>query len=724
MGIHALLKTIKAYHPNADRGLVERAYTLAEEAHSNQTRLSGEPYINHCLATACILAEQKFDVTTIAAGLLHDVIEDTSLTRKELETEFTTEIADLVVGVTKLNTLLFKSSIEHQMENLRKMLLAMAKDIRVILIKLADRLHNMRTLSYLDETRQKRIAKDTLEIYAPLANRLGMANVKSELEDLSLKYLYPDVYNDLSGRIDSARLAREKKINDVIHELRPLFTEAGIKVEMYGRAKHFFSIYKKMQRQGVDLDQIYDLSAIRILTQSVRDCYAALGIIHGQWKPISSRFKDMIAVPKSNMYQSIHTTVIREGGEMVEIQVRTHSMNKIAEMGIAAHWRYKEDQPQRIDEKFDWLRQMLDWQKDLTDPREFMKAMKIDLFSSEVFVFTPKGEVRELPLGSTPIDFAYSIHTLVGHACIGSKVNNSMVPLRYKLQNGDVVEIITSKNQHPSQDWLKFVRTSKARNKIRSWLRKRGYDQNLKIGRDMLAREIRSRSMKSTIILKSVALSHVAMNLDMKNVNELLAGLGSGLFSLRQIMPRLITQIRIDPELKDIIKVDGQERKKKKVVEKAGEKSKSDLMVRFANCCSPLQGEPIVGFITKGRGISIHRADCASIAQFSNMSDRFMEMSWQDVSPKAHIVDLSVSILDRKNILAEILEAITSSDANITSTNARMTSKNKAQVDITMEIKSAEHLEQVMRQIRNIDGVVELRRVKRQTSIRQRKSST
>src|SRR5438309_785521 len=606
--IQALLEEIPKYQPGADLNLLARAYEFSAASHRGQQRASGEPYLSHPLEVATLLVNFKMDVTTVTAGLLHDVLEDTKATKDDLEREFGAEIAELVDGVTKIGKLAFSSREERQAENFRKMLVAMARDLRVLMIKLADRLHNMRTLDYLPHEKTKKIAQETLDIYAPLAHRLGMAKVKAELEDLALRALQPEAYVDLQKRVAKRRLEREADINQVITILERKLSEVGIESQIRGRPKHFFSIWKKMHDQGREFDEIYDLTAVRVVTHSVRDCYGALGVIHSLWKPVPGRFKDFIAMPKVNMYQSLHTTVIGPKGDPVEIQIRTWEMHKIAEDGIAAHWLYKEKRTgkDRLDDSLLWLRQLMETQQDMKDPREFMDTVRVDLFPDEVYVFTPKGDVKALPDGATPIDFAYAVHTKVGEHCVGAKVNGKLVPLRYTLRQGDIVEVITSPNQHPSRDWLKIIKSTRARSKINQWLKVEERARSLARGRELFEREARKYRLNPSALLGGDAVKQAAADLGYPTPDDVLAAVGYGKASVHQVLGRLApaplpdagTEARprpgARPRTESGVKIRGVD----------------DLLVRFAKCCSPVPGDPIVGFITRGRGLTVHTRGC------------------------------------------------------------------------------------------------------------------
>lgn len=622
MSLEDLLEQVQRYQPQGDLSIIEKAYNFAEKAHEGQSRISGEPYFIHPVAVASILARLELDIPTIAGGLLHDVVEDTKITLVELEKEFGVEIAQLVDGVTKLSRIEFRSKEEQQVENLRKMFLAMAKDIRVVLIKLADRLHNMRTLKHQSAWKQREIAEETLEIFAPLAHRLGIFAIKWELEDLAFRYLEPEQYYHLVEGISMKRREREAYIDQVMNILKERLVEVGIKADIQGRPKHFYSIYKKMKEQGKELSEIYDLIAVRVIVESIKDCYGALGIVHTLWKPIPGRFKDYIAMPKPNMYQSLHTTVMGPQGEPFEIQIRTFEMHRTAEFGIAAHWKYKEGGKggsKDFDQRLAWLRQILEWQTELRDAREFMETLKIDVFSDVVFVFTPKGDVFELPAGSVPIDFAYRIHSDVGHRCIGSKVNGRIVPLDYTLKNGDIVEILTSKQANgPSRDWLKLVKTSQAKNRIRQWFRKEKREENIARGKEILEKELKKQGLEPGELFKSDRILEVSKRFNFNNPDEFFATLGDGALSPIQVIARVKDDIYKGKKLPDeSILTELPAEKKSTGYGKASQgirvRGVDDVLIRLSRCCNPLPGDPIVGYVTRGRGVSVHRADCPNV---------------------------------------------------------------------------------------------------------------
>ncbi|MFO7318273.1 MAG: bifunctional (p)ppGpp synthetase/guanosine-3',5'-bis(diphosphate) 3'-pyrophosphohydrolase [Clostridia bacterium] len=710
MSLSVLIDKIKAYKEDADFQLIEKAYHFARRAHEGQFRDSGDVYFRHPYEVAKILADLELDVTTIAAGLLHDVLEDTEVTREQLEEEFGPEIVHLVDGVTKLSKIPFQTKEEHQAQSLRKMFLAMAEDLRVVLIKLADRLHNMRTLRHLPRERQLKVAKETLEIYTPLAHRLGMWSLKWEMEDLALRYLDPEGYYDLVRRIAKKRQEREGELEEIMKALRERLNEVGIPAEIQGRPKHFYSIYQKMKRQGKDLSEIYDLVAVRVIVDSIKDCYGVLGLVHTMWKPIPGRFKDYIAMPKSNMYQSLHTTVIGPRGEPVEIQIRTWEMHRIAEKGIAAHWLYKEGgKSGDFEEKVAWLRQVMEWLKEMRDPQEFMETLKIDLFEDEVFVFTPKGDVKSLPAGATPVDFAFAVHTDIGLHCAGAKVNGRLVPLDYRLSNGEFVEILTSKNATPSKDWLKFVKTSRARSKIRSWLKEQEREDIVERGRQMLEKELKRLGIEVKETLKPDRMAEVLKRYGYGAVDDLYAAVGYGKTSVNQVLDKLLGREELEARKASAKKPAGQ---KKKASSARGVlvKGMDDMLVRFSKCCSPVPGDAIVGYITRGRGVSIHRVDCPNVAALSGFEERKIEVEWQAGETGTFPVEIEVEAVDRVNLLSNIMSTISEGRTNIESVNARTTKNKMAIINLVVDIQDIEHMESVMNRIKQVSGVLAVTR--------------
>ena len=719
--IEHIIAKLKTYQPDAPLELVTKAYQLAYSAHDGQLRVSGEAYICHPIGVATILADLQIDAVTISASLLHDVVEDTPVTLELLEKDFGKEIAMLVDGVTKLNRIEYKSKEEQQLENYRKMFLAMAKDIRVVLIKLADRLHNMRTLKYMAPYKQEEISRETLEIFAPLAHRLGISNVKWELEDLSFRFLEPEKYYRLVEQVKQKRKEREKIITDAIALMEERLESVGITAEIQGRPKHFYSIYKKMKKNHKqDVSEIYDLSAIRIVVDSLKDCYGALGIVHTLWKPLPGRFKDYIAMPKSNGYQSLHTTVIGQSGQPLEIQIRTLEMHRISEYGIAAHWRYKEGTKvahKDTDQKLSWLRQLLEWHRDLRDPREFIETVKMDVFADEVFVFTPRGDVIDLPAGSIPIDFAYRIHTGVGHRCVGAKINGKIVPLEYKLTNGDIVEIITAKQGNgPSRDWLNIVGSSETRNKIRQWFKKEKREENIAKGREMIEREGKKLGYEWRDLVKGDRLSEVAKKLNISNEDDLFEGLGYGGVTLHGVFAKLIELYKKElksstpPDVSAMLAELKPKRLKNKVSHGILVKGESGLMVRLARCCNPLPGDIIVGYITRGRGVSVHRADCLNILNNSEEYERMIEVNWDIPGDTLYRVSIEITGTDRHNLLSDVMMVAADAKINVGSLNARVQKNKTASINMDIDIGNLSQLEHIINKMRRIPDVYTVRR--------------
>ena len=715
-----LIDTIHTYLPQAKCDDVTKAYNLAEEAHKDQRRVSGEPYILHPLAVAQILADMKIDTTTITASLLHDVVEDTSYTLDDLKKMFGKEVAFLVDGVTKLSRLNYRTKEDQQLNSMRKMFLAMAKDVRVVVIKLADRLHNMRTLRYMRSDKQKRIAQETLEIFAPLAHRLGIFNIKWELEDLSFRYLEPDKYYDLVDQMKQKRHVREEIVNEAIDVLKKALDEAHIHCEINGRPKHFYSIYKKMKKDNRDLSQVYDLFAIRVIVDDVKDCYGVLGIVHSLWKPLPYRFKDYIAMPKPNNYQSLHTTVIGTRGQPVEIQIRTWEMHRIAEYGVAAHWRYKEGNQtankDAFDEKMGWLRNLLEWQ-DTSNPKEFVNALKLDAFSDEVFVFSPRGDVIDLPQGSIPIDFAYRIHTDVGHRCVGAKINGKIVPLDYKLKNGDIVEIITSKVGKPSLDWLNIVGSSESRSKIRSWFKKENREENIAKGLDALERECKRLGHDWKALNVGGRLSRVAKQMNAGSEDDLVAAVGYGGFAVNTVLIKLLELHKKDlqkQEEKTNSLAALEKLKTKKPVKHNGTgilvKGEPGLLVRLAKCCSPVPGDPIIGFITRGRGVSVHRADCPNVTHGQNDVDRLIDVEWDYDGNERFEVNMEIVAYDRTGIMAEIMATLAEMKISILSVNAKTSDTKNVTIHMGISIKDLAQFEFVATKIRRLKDVYAVER--------------
>ena len=737
-----LIQCVQKYHPSDDISMIEKAYKVASEAHKNQFRKSGEPYIIHPLNVAIILADLKLDKETIVAGILHDVVEDTVMTEEDLRREFGDDVALLVDGVTKLEKIPLSGSngeqsdakLEMQAENLRKMFLAMAKDIRVIMIKLADRLHNMRTLKYKTPESQQRIAKETLEIYCPIAQRLGISKLKIELDDLSLKYLEPDIYYDLVDKIAVRKSVREKYIQGIVDEVSEHIKNAGIEAKVDGRVKHFFSIYKKMKNQDKTLDQIYDLFAIRIIVDSVKDCYAALGVIHEMYKPIPGRFKDYIAMPKPNMYQSLHTTLIGPTGQPFEIQIRTYEMHRTAEYGIAAHWKYKEASnnggaaaPMTVteEEKLSWLRQILEWQRDMSDNKEFMSLLKsdLDLFSDTVFCFTPTGDVKNLPNGSTPIDFAYSIHSAVGNKMIGAKVNGKLVPIDYVIQNGDRIEVLTSQNSKgPSRDWLNIVKSTQAKNKINQWFRSELKEENIIRGKELLASCCKSKGINLSDINRPEYQDKIMRKYGFHDWNSCLATVGHGGLKEGQIVNRMYEEYKKDhlARITDEEVLETISENKEKVPEK---KSKSgiivkglyDVAVHFSKCCSPVPGDEIVGFVTRGRGVSIHRTDCINIINLSDMErERLIDAEWQHDEESGnsglYLAEIKVFCNNRTGLLVDITRAFTEREIDINAIHSKTSKQGIATIDISFNTKGKAELTSVIDKLRQIDSIIDIER--------------
>ena len=715
-----LIDTIHTYLPQAKCDDVTKAYNLAEEAHKDQRRVSGEPYILHPLAVAQILADMKIDTTTITASLLHDVVEDTSYTLEDIKKMFGKEVAFLVDGVTKLSRLNYRTKEDQQLNSMRKMFLAMAKDVRVVVIKLADRLHNMRTLRYMRSDKQKRIAQETLEIFAPLAHRLGIFNIKWELEDLSFRYLEPDKYYDLVDQMKQKRHVREEIVNEAIDVLKKALDDAHIHCEINGRPKHFYSIYKKMKKDNRDLSQVYDLFAIRVIVDDVKDCYGVLGIVHSLWKPLPYRFKDYIAMPKPNNYQSLHTTVIGTRGQPVEIQIRTWEMHRIAEYGVAAHWRYKEGNQtankDAFDEKMGWLRNLLEWQ-DTSNPKEFVNALKLDAFSDEVFVFSPRGDVIDLPQGSIPIDFAYRIHTDVGHRCVGAKINGKIVPLDYKLKNGDIVEIITSKVGKPSLDWLNIVGSSESRSKIRSWFKKENREENIAKGLDALERECKRLGHDWKALNVGGRLGRGAKQMNAGSEDDLVAAVGYGGFAVNTVLIKLLELHKKDlqkQEEKTNSLAALEKLKTKKPVKHNGTgilvKGEPGLLVRLAKCCSPVPGDPIIGFITRGRGVSVHRADCPNVTHGQNDVDRLIDVEWDYDGNERFEVNMEIVAYDRTGIMAEIMATLAEMKISILSVNAKTSDTKNVTIHMGISIKDLAQFEFVATKIRRLKDVYAVER--------------
>lgn len=717
------ISMIEEYNPNCDVELIIKAYNFAEAAHEGQMRKSGERFFSHPVEVAKILIQLQMDSSTIAAGLLHDVIEDTYYGYKELRLEFGEEIAELVEGVTKLTRLSFESKEERQAENLRKMFIAMAKDIRVILIKLADRLHNMRTLKYQSDEKKKEKAMETLEIFAPIANRLGISRIKWELEDLCLRYIDTDGYYELVEKVAQKRKDREMFINTVISQLHEKLDEFEIESEISGRPKHFYSIYRKMKYQGKSFDEIFDFLAVRVLVGSIKDCYGVLGVVHTLWKPIPGRFKDYIAMPKPNMYQSLHTTVIGPKGDPFEIQIRTYEMHQIAEYGIAAHWKYKENKTDAeqadIDDKLAWLRQMLEWEKETKDPKEFMESLKIDLFTNEVFVFTPKGKVISLPTGSTPIDFAYKIHSDIGNKCVGAKVDGRIVPIDYKLKNGNIVEILTSSSSNgPSRDWLKIVKSSQAAARIKQWFKKERREENIVKGKELLDKELRRKGIILTEANLAKISNVISKKLSLPTEEDLYAAIGYGGITLNQVIPKIRDHIKKDAPKETIDELPQVSNQKQQHHDRKNKKSQGvtvkgidNIMIRFARCCNPVPGDDIVGYITRGRGVSVHRSDCPSLKESAETTERYIEVDWDTTKPICFNVEIQIRASDRKGLLSELTKILSEARVTVTSLNARTNKEKIALLNLVLEITDTEDLDKLMTKFRHVKGVLDVFRV-------------
>ena len=710
-----ILERLTSYNPTADTDLLKKAYVFSAKVHLGQVRLSGEPYLNHPLEVAGILTQLKLDVASVATGLLHDTVEDTLTTLEEIRDTFGDEIAQLVGGLTKISQIPLRSFEEGQAENFRKMILAMVKDIRVILVKLADRLHNMRTLKYHSAEKREEIAQETLDIYAPLANRLGIDWIKSELEDLAFQYLHLDIYEEIQRKIAKKEKERSRYIDEVKRTLMKKLYENHIEGEVAGRLKQIYSIYIKMKDQKIDFDQVYDITAFRVIVNTIKECYDVLGIIHSLWKPIPGKFKDYIGLPKENMYQSLHTSVIGPYGERIEIQIRTQEMHKIAEEGIAAHWKYKEGKAfeEADDKRFTWLRQLLEWQRDLKDDAEFIESVKVDLFPHEVYVFTPKGAVKQFPIGATPVDFAYSIHSDIGNHCSGAKVNGKIVPLRYELRSGDTVEIMTLPNQKPSKDWLKYVKTSRAKTKIRQWFTNEEREKSINLGKEILEKELRKYDLQQAKLTKSGDLAKVANEFSFQGVDDLIAAVGYGKVTANQIIGKILPQERLEQlreeqkqgRLKDLFKKITRSPKDALLI-----KGVDNVMVRYAGCCNPLPGDKVVGFITRGRGVTIHAADCQNA--MDDDPHRKVEVEWDSTKEYSYPVRIRIYSEDKKGLLAEISSSISSNEANITNARVDTTEDKNAVSTFEMEIRDLNHLKKVIKGLEKIKGINRVERIK------------
>ncbi|MBO5130869.1 MAG: bifunctional (p)ppGpp synthetase/guanosine-3',5'-bis(diphosphate) 3'-pyrophosphohydrolase [Romboutsia sp.] len=727
-----LVDKIRKYAPNADVSLVEKAYYFGKKAHEGQFRRSGEPYFIHPIAVAGILSDMELDIETIVAGLLHDVVEDTEYTYEDIEKEFGKDVANLVDGVTKLGKIKYQSKEETQSENLRKMFLAMAKDIRVILIKLADRLHNARTFKYLPPEKAKSKSIETLEIYGGIANRLGISMIKWELEDTALRYIDPNGYYDLVDKVAKKRSQREAYIKNIINILKQSFKDVGIPCNVYGRPKHFYSIYSKMKNKHKNFEEIYDLTAVRIIVDTVKDCYAVLGMVHTMWKPMPGRFKDYIAMPKPNMYQSLHTTVIGPNGEPVEIQIRTKEMHNIAEYGIAAHWKYKEGNTQSMannaEEKLQWLRQMIEWEKDLKDPQEFMNALKDDVFNSQVYVFTPKGDVIELPAGSTPIDFVYRVHTNVGNRCVGAKIDGRIVPIDYKLQNGNIVEVLTSSNSNgPSRDWINIVKTPNAKSRIRQWFKKERREENIERGNEILEKEFKKYSLplKDNSIDKYMQL--MAKKFNQQTVEDLIATIGYGGIMVTQVVPKIKELYEKEfkksqkqeqqEQINDIEKhklTDEEYKKKRKNTSCQGVvvKGLDNILIRFAKCCNPLPGDEIVGYVTKGRGVAIHRTDCPNATSSDQFfKNRMVDVAWSNANNSKFEAEIQIKAADRRGVVNDITHVVVVEKISLNGINARKGRDNLVNINLLVEVNDINELSVLMKKLKSVPNVEDIYRV-------------
>ncbi len=699
---------LQGRYPQADLTPVSAAFAFAHEAHAEQKRASGEPYVTHPLAVARILAEMGLDPVAVTAALLHDIPEDTEYSLGDIEEHFGADVARLVNGVTKLSKFSTLTHEQQQAENIRKMFLAMAEDVRVVLIKLADRLHNMRTLGALPPAKQQRIARQTAEIYAPLAERLGIWQIKGELEDLSFKIMDPDAYHEVAGQLESHRKGREIYVRRAMEELQAALAEAGIVAELSGRPKHIYSIYKKMRRKRAEFGEIYDVHALRVLVADVRECYAALGVVHALWRPIPGQFDDYIAMPKNNMYQSLHTAVVALDGKPLEVQIRSHDMHRVSEVGIAAHWRYKEGSrtDRAYDAKLAWVRQLMDWQTDVSDATEFIEGVKLDIFQDQVFVFTPKGDVKDMPAGATPLDFAYRIHTEVGHACIGSKVNNRLVPLDSTLKNGDIVDIVTTKSAHgPSRDWLNIVTTSHAREKIRQWFKRQQRDENITHGRQLLDRELRRLARTTLERIDHAELEGILDHYGMKSLDDFLAAIGYGQISAQQVVSRLgvvddaeqlqLPQVAPPPPTPGGVRVRGV----------------GDLLVRFSKCCHPIPGDPIVGFITRGRGVTVHLAMCATIVN-ERAVERLIDVEWETAAQRTYPIAILIEAYDRTGLLGDISTAVADDKINIVAATVAVHKDHRATVQATLEVSSVAQLSRVMAHLEQLKDVYSVERAR------------
>jgi len=713
--INEIMDKVAPYMTQADQDLITKAYVYSATAHAGQVRLSGEPYLSHPLEVANLLAEMRLDGPSVAAGLLHDTVEDTVATIDEIEEQFGEEVADIVDGVTKISLMTFESKEEAQAENIRKMVLAMAEDIRVILVKLADRLHNMRTLGFQKPLKQQLISQETMDIYAPLANRLGLHRLKVELEDLSFKYLKPDIYDQLYQGVFQHEVLNDAYIDKVIAIIRQHMDENAIKARVLGRKKHLWSIHNKMKAQGLDLEQVHDIVAFRIIVSSLKDCYAALGLVHSQWKPVHGRFKDYISMPKANMYQSLHTTVIGPDGERIEIQIRTEEMNQLAEYGVAAHWAYKERGKQgkmaaKDAERFTWLRHIMDWQREATDSKEFMHSLRYDLFQEEVYVFTPKGEVKEMPEGATPVDFAYAIHTEVGSHCTGAKVNGKLVPLSSTLHNGDTVEIITDKHRHPSKDWLKFVKTAKARTRIKHWVKTQERSEAISLGRELLEKDGRKLGVNVQKVLKENGFAPICAEYNFSGVEDLFVAIGYAKLTPRRVLRAFLPKpdASAKPDAAEEHASAQEAAKAKGGGESIKIKGVDNLLVNFAGCCNPLPGDPVVGYISRGRGVIVHTHDCPNLMRLE--PERLMQVSWEGHEDKPYPAKIVILAHNKKGVLAKITTILTEQNVNIDAGTFNSKVDGRTEIALTVEVKDSSHLYRTIDLLRRLHEVVEVKR--------------
>jgi len=709
--INDIIDKVSETHPDTDMDIIDRAYIYSARVHEGQVRLSGEPYLSHPLEVAYILADMKLDTVSIAASLLHDVIEDTHATPQDVRDMFGDEVFHLVSGVTKLSILTFDSSQERQAESIRRMLLAMADDIRVILIKLADRLHNMRTLQYQKESKRKEIAQETLDIYAPLASRLGIYWIKKELEDTSFKYVVPEEYSKIEILVSKDMEERERYIETVKRFIKEKMDENHLKGEVFGRYKHFYSIYLKMINQNLEFEDIYDIIAFRIIPETIPQCYETLGLVHALWKPVPAKFKDYIGIPKPNMYRSLHTTVIGPYGERIEIQIRTREMDEVASSGIAAHWGYKEGMPidENISKKFSWIRNIIENQENIKDPNEFLENVRIDLFPEEVYVFTPKGEIKSLPKGATPVDFAYLIHTEVGNQCVGAKVNGRMVSIKYELQTGNIVEVVTSKNHHPSKDWLNFVKTVKARSRIRQWIKTQDKERSMTLGREMCEKAFRKHRLNFNMLFRSEKMNQVVEHFNFKNVEDLIASVGYGKTTPLQVVRKLIPKTEMEEETGSIFGKIIERVRKKKLKSGVLVKGMDDILVKFGRCCRPVPGDSITGYITQGFGVTIHRTSCKNALKMN--PERQIDVDWDYKSTETYPVKIGIRSLARVGLLADITANISKNEANILDVNTKMIDNNGIEILLTLSVDNTHHLEKVLTSLKKVKYVQKVKRI-------------